>query len=419
VNTNIKGGAARSAYRIHNALLESGVDSSFLTISVKWPRDMLNVYTAVAMPFQQNRPNFFDRQINRCKFILTKTFGIYKKPLIESIKETYLRVKEQLKCEIASLPFAEFEILQNPIVQEADIIHLHWVAGILDYTTFFRENTKPVVWTFHDMNPMLGIFHYDGDSERNKHLSYILDKKVTSLKRRLIRKRKGSLAVVCPSKWMGECVKKSKIYEKVKHSHIPYPLDTKVFSPVTNNKFEELMLIPPENTVFLFVSERIDNRRKGFDLLLETLRLMTDQMVTLLVIGSTEQLEIPWADVRLLGPVSDDNLLNRYYSLADAFIIPSREDNLPNVLLEAMACGTPVISFNVGGMSEIIVDGFNGLKASSIDSNALLKAIDCFIKTKTLYKSEDIRNFALNNFSNKIIAGKYIDLYGSILGEQY
>jgi len=138
-----------------------------------------------------------------------------------------------------------------------------------------------------------------------------------------------------------------------------------------------------------------------------------------LVIGSTEQLEIPWADVRLLGPVSDDNLLNRYYSLADAFIIPSREDNLPNVLLEAMACGTPVISFNVGGMSEIIVDGFNGLKASSIDSNALLKAIDCFIKTKTLYKSEDIRNFALNNFSNKIIAGKYIDLYGSILGEQY
>jgi glycosyltransferase involved in cell wall biosynthesis len=117
----------------------------------------------------------------------------------------------------------------------------------------------------------------------------------------------------------------------------------------------------------------------------------------------------------MLGNINEDTLLRDYYSVADAFVMPSREDNLPNVIVEAMACGTPVLSFNVGGMAEIIRDGFNGLKAYKTEPKALSNIMNKFIETKKEYSSRLIRNYALENFSNSIVAEKYKQVYQSAL----
>jgi glycosyltransferase involved in cell wall biosynthesis len=134
-----------------------------------------------------------------------------------------------------------------------------------------------------------------------------------------------------------------------------------------------------------------------------------------LVVGNAYNLELPNLDIRMLGNINEDTLLRDYYSVADAFVIPSREDNLPNVIVEAMACGTPVLSFNAGGMAEIIRDGFNGLKAYKTEPKALSNIMNKFIETKKEYSSKLIRNYALENFSNSIVAEKYKQVYQSAL----
>ena len=415
ISNSVYGGAGRAAYRIHEALLKNGVDSSFVSIDVESSCQLPNVYKETPRSFDQHAPNFYERQKNRIKFRLKKHLGIRIKTAKETITDLYSEVSEQLQCEIATLPFSPFNILKNPIVQNADIIHLHWVANMIDYPSFFNENKKPVVWTLHDMNPLQGLFHYEEDNYRNKTVSHHVDKKVRSLKRNTIRKRKANLAVVCPSNWLLKNVVKSKALKKTKYYYIPNSLDTDMFSSSIENDLKNSLNIPDENTVFMFVSQNVSNHRKGFDLLIKALENIIHHRETLLVIGNTDQFKIPGLDVRMLGTISDDRLLSKYYSLADAFIIPSREDNLPNIMLESMACGTPVLSFNVGGMAEIIIDGFNGLKASKTEPRALANIINEFIKTKNNFKAEAIRDFALEHFSNNIIAEKYKEVYQSLL----
>jgi glycosyltransferase involved in cell wall biosynthesis len=142
---------------------------------------------------------------------------------------------------------------------------------------------------------------------------------------------------------------------------------------------------------------------------------MNEENITLVVIGKMDQLNIEGLRIITVGRIEDESELARYYSLADAFIIPSREDNLPNVMLESMACGTPVISFNIGGMKETIRNQFNGLKAERTEAPQLAAAIKSFINTRKHFNRDEIRNFALQNYSEETIAAKYKAVYEDIL----
>jgi glycosyltransferase involved in cell wall biosynthesis len=421
ISTSNFGGAGRAAYRIHEALLKNGVQSSFLNIVSKGDISN-NLFMENIMQTKEMKKTFIDRQFDKFQFHLNKHLGIHLKSRSEKEKrkreQLYSELKEMnslLDCEIATLPFSDYDILENRLVKEADIIHLHWIAGMLDYPTFFKKNKKKVVWTLHDMNPFQGLFHYKEDEIRNTPIAMELDDRIKVVKSDAIKYRKSSLVIVTPSDWLLKEVIQKSSFKKLEAVCIKYPIDTSLFSPQKKCNFKMINHIPERNMVLLFVAEVVKFKRKGFDLLLEALKYLNHIPLTILVLGHEHQFEIENLDVRFLDTIKDDKTLSSYYSLADAFIIPSREDNLPNVMLESFACGTPVIGFPVGGIKEHVIDFETGLLAEVISSESLAKTIEKFYIHKEKFDRQSIQNYAKKHFNEELIAGKYIHLYKQVL----
>jgi len=419
ISSSYSGGAGRAAYRIHEALLKNGVDSSFLTIDAGGNKDLKNLIVQTVTPDAFiKEPGFVQRQKNRFKFRIKKHLGIeirnqedQRKKVIEQFQNN----RSRLDCEIATLPFSTINILENQLVEEADIIHLHWVANMFDYQKFFGKNKKPIVWTLHDMNVFQGLFHYKEDKVRNHEIVKDLDKKIYQIKRKALAERRSELVIVTPSEWLLNEVRNSSSFRKVASSYIPNPIDTTTFFREKDIDFKETNDIPSENSIFLFVVESVKIKRKGFDLLQEALRKMKFRAFTLFVLGNSNNLEIEGLDIRMIGTVNDNNTLRKYYSSVDAFIIPSREDNLPNVMLESLAVGTPVIGFPVGGIKEHIIDFKTGLLTENISSDSLAKTIAKFCENKQQFNSEEIQNYAKEKFDEGYVAEEYIKVYSKLL----
>lgn len=413
ISTSVNGGAGSAAYRIHLSLLNNNIDSHFLCLDDNLPKQFIEC-SKFEKKISIKKSTFVSIVCKKIIWKFKNNIKIYNTRK-HKLNEEFRILNPQLKCDFASLPFAEYNILNNPKVQNADIIHLHWVAGFLDYESFFKKNKIPIVWTLHDMNPFQGIFHYKEDEYTNTNISFNLNKVILELKQNWIKKSRAKISIVCPSFWLLNCAKNSKIFKKIESHCIRNTINLNIYFPSEISNIKTLLKIPKENTIFLFISENVTNKRKGIDLLINALKYITNPKITLLIIGHLEiQIKLD-IDIKILGAVKNQNMLSQYYSVADAFILPSREDNLPNVMLESMACGTPVLAFNVGGMSEVIEDGFNGLKVYSTDAAALTNIIENFIKTKEQYIKKEIQHFANKNFSNNIISEKYSDLYKSIL----
>ncbi|RZK12548.1 MAG: glycosyltransferase [Flavobacterium sp.] len=413
ISSSYQGGAGIAAFRIHKALLKNGIDSHFLCLNANnADRSMSKPKDDVKKLKKQSLKEII---IDKIKWRLNHHFKIRLIPEKEKIEKEFQLLRPSLKCEVATLPFSSYNVLEDPAVREADIIQLHWVRGFLDYPSFFFQVTQPVVWTLHDMNPLQGLFHYREDELRNNDTASSLNRKLVSLKSKLIWKKRKQLALVTPSKWLLAAASGSVIFKNVQGYTIPYPLDMDIFQPKHLPDLKAVLNIPPHHTVFLFVAEKTDNHRKGFDLLEQALKNLIDKDITLLVIGNSPGLNIQGLQVIFFGTIEDKKELADYYSIADAFILPSREDNLPNVMLESLACGTPVISFEVGGMAEIIDNGVNGLKAKNISIQSLAGTLAEFITIKDKFDEAKIRDLALKTFSEKLISKKYYEVYQSLM----
>lgn len=406
ISTSTRGGAGIAAYRIHLALLDKGINSFFLSSDNEYEIKHCSQTPIFRYSYKQ-------KVLNKIKWYLKKYFNIILDKR-QYFNERLSRMNLDLNCEIATLPFSEYDVLKHPAVQNADIIHLHWVAGMLDYPSFFKYNTKKVIWTLHDMNPFQGLFHYEEDEIRNEAISSRLNKSVIRIKQRAIKSSKHAVTIVCPSQWLFDRALQSNFFKGSGVNCIANSLDMNSFYPLKKKTLRTAMNIPSGNCIFLFVSQSIKNYRKGFDLLIEALLKIKEQPITILVIGENDSINIPGLDIKMLGTINNQETLREYYSVADTFIITSREDNLPNVMLEAMACGTPVLSFNIGGMSTIIKDGFNGLKATELSADCLAKIMVDFIGMKDQFSSSEIRKFAIDNFSNEVIAREYLQLYNKV-----
>ena len=259
ISTYRSGGAGRAAYRIHEALLKNGVDSSFLTIEDLGENCSKSFSYYNELPATLIKPpDFIERQKNRIRFRIKKHLNIVIKSKKDKERDEKIKRREErgvafnqfsaisnsLNCETASLPFSSYDILQNPIVKQADIIHLHWLATMLDYPSFFKNNRKPVVWTLHDMNPFQGLFHYKEDEARNRELTDGLDEKVLSIKQRSITKRKAKMRIVTPSSWLLKEVENSKVFKNIKSCSIANPIGTSFFSPGDKKELRRLNQIP-------------------------------------------------------------------------------------------------------------------------------------------------------------------------------
>jgi glycosyltransferase involved in cell wall biosynthesis len=311
------------------------------------------------------------------------------------------------------------------------IVNLHWVAGFVDYASFFADapHRMPVVWTVHDMNPFTGGCHYDAGCQayiggcgscpqlgsNTKHdLAYaIFQRKYRALSRVPV----GNLRIVSPSRWLAQEARKSMLFQKFEVSVIPYGIDLKTFQPRNKRAAREALGLESDAKVVLFVADQVTNRRKGLDLLLAALDSLGDrQDIQLLTVGSGECIAPTDFYHCHIGQVNSDRILSTIYSAADVFVIPSRQEGFGQTALEALACGTPVVAFRVGGIPDMVRPGLTGLLAEPENVRELRDCIAKLLADPSLRTemAANCRSVAKEEYSLELQARRYRDLYKSL-----
>jgi len=395
LSTQQTGGAAIAAMRIHQALMQSGMESCFLSGS-----GMADAEQNIEVV-----PKIYERYWQR---------GLYKLgiPITEYRKWQRTRDQRNLPDTVLSGIRTDYRLSRHPLIQKAEVIHLHWVTGMFDWRDFFSNVSQPIVWTMHDMNPFMGIFHYQGDLERGGLDSQAYEKEIKQQKVKIIQGRT-DLTCIAPSHWLSKKARSSEVLQHCNHRVIRYTIDTQVFQPFPRELGRDVFGLPKDKKILLVVAERLDDYRKGMDLFLEGLTkcgLEQEWEVVAVGKGVVEKADLK---VHSVGSISDFRLMALLYSSADLFVIPSREDNFPNTILESLCCGTPVVGLPAGGIPEAIVSPRDGLVATDISSTALSEVL--ISASRMNFDRKAIRDNAVTRFANKTIAKQYQELYQDLV----
>jgi glycosyltransferase involved in cell wall biosynthesis len=310
-----------------------------------------------------------------------------------------------------------FESLPKP-----DVWNLHWVSHFMDWERLlpWLVEQAPVVWTLHDLNPLMGIWHYSpSDGELNPERRQIEQCAVDIKRHALSRIPKGRLTFVGPSKWMVEQCRQSPVTSGFPVVHIPYGLDTEVFTPRDKRTMRSIYGIAEDELVLGFVADQIADPRKGMAQLEAAISLLLMSMrVRVLTVGNGHSPRFKFPHHHL-GGIQSDHLLSFFYSACDLFICPSLQDNLPNTVLESLACGTPVVGYNIGGLPDMIMPHQNGIIASPVGSPAALgAAIEAFFSQveRLADMRQKARLRAASQYALPMQSEHYMNLYSKLVG---
>ncbi|MCK6690665.1 MAG: glycosyltransferase family 4 protein [Thermoanaerobaculia bacterium] len=329
------------------------------------------------------------------------------------------------------------DLSRHRLAREADILHLHWInQGFLSLKNIRQLAAlgKPVVWTLHDMWAFTGGCHYSGDC-LGFRLScgmcpYLRAPGPGDLSHRIWKKKQEQLPenihfVTC-SEWLAGEARSSSLLRDYPVTAIPNPIDADVFkplSPAERMAFRQSKGIGRDALLLLFVAMKVKETRKGFHLLLRALQELKNLHpalpVELLVLGQSDPAELqalPYP-YHALGLVRDTASLVSVYGAADVFVIPSLEDNLPNTVMESMACGTPVAGFETGGIPEMVGHLQEGFIAPQGDSEALAKGIYRLARGETPVDTfrKAAREKVERQYANAAVGEQYIRLYRNLL----
>ncbi len=395
INTFPGGGAAVACIRLHEELLRRNVHSSFICIS----NHPIPVENSIPIPFKH--PTFLQRMSNK--------IGV---PLAAGhIRERLLK-KYHPACEYLGTPYSDYDIESLPAVQEADIINLHWIPRIINYPTFFKKIKQPIVWTIHYVSPFMGCFNYPIDQRNNPQMAEV-DQKFLEIKSSIVQHFSYPIHVVSPSVWLLEEAKRRSLVQHLTYHHIPYGIRKEALNYMEPSNARRELGLSDDECILLFVCERLETRRKRFDLIQQLAQELSGQPIRLIAIGGGNSDEQN-GNISFAGRINSLEKLNLYYAAADYFLIPSEEDNFPNVVLESLFCGTPVISNNAGGMKDIVnetngmlVDGFS---VASIKSHIL--AHPCSARK---YNRPEISAATKKKYDVGIMADGYMDIYQRLL----
>lgn len=405
------GGAARAAFRLHEALRNSNIDSVFLT-----PDSITTEYTV--------------RRQQHSSIALK----VYRK-----IWQKYHQRRIDKLCEkesgFYSLGATSANILPEIRNLNSDIVNLHWTSDVLSIPDV-RNITKPIVWTFHDMWPMCGAEHYTSDKPTaNFRIGYstrrnFLGENSDSINSLIWRRKRKNWAelkftVVSPSKWLATCAAESILFKNADIHTVPNPIDAEGFwSPLEKKAARHFLNLPKsKNLILMGAAGGVEDPRKGGDLLRRAMHDLhkDDSLEAEILIFGQEQPTSSAQDwpykVHWLGQVQDDRLLKLIYSAADIMIVPSRQDNLPNTAVEAQACGLPVVAFKTGGLPDIIAHKKTGWLANPFAADDLAAGIAFIIRDRArrMKMSAAARQHCLSNYSYSRIANRYREIYSTIL----
>lgn len=412
------GGAGTAALRLHSGLISFEAKSTFYAHNIqRWEKNTTPLSTESTPSCHKNKIISDDWH----------RFEIHNQKIIS-------RYPHRPKgFETFTDTWAATQLSKMPGVAEADIIHLHWIAGTVNLpgeVNFLK--TKKIVWTLHDMNAFTGGCHYSAACQKyeqqcgncpqlgsNQHND--LSRQIWT--RKMMTYRQLDITVVTPSQWLANCAQKSSLLSSFPIHVIPNGLPTDIFKPYPQKKIRESLHIPKDAFVILFGADSVANLRKGFIYLVQALKhiklLAPDNQIVIATFGQHSQ-EI---EHQLGFPTYTFNYINTepelalIYSMADTTVIPSLEDNLPNVVLESLACGTPVVGFNTGGIPDMIKHKNNGYLAAVGDYKELATGIHWIMDQ--LKKGSNLRlksrETALRMYSMPLLAKAYQNLYSQIL----
>ena len=386
--------------RIHKAVKKAGVESCILT-------------------FQKSIEN---EDVHLAKKNLK--YKIWNKFMF------YYEKKQLGKYSKENLPFSfgamGIDLSQNEFVKNADIIHLHWINGqFLSYYNIkqLAKLKKPIVWTFHDSWPMTGGCHVRYGCEGFKkncgccpELNSLNPKDITA---KIMRQKReiyptDKIITVAPSKWMHDNINESSLFGKCYNVQIGNPLDLEIFSGKDGNGKDEKIRI-------LFgASGALELEYKGYQYFAKAMEYLYKTQKELAAkieinIFGTEIKEFPGLEnyeCKALGYIKSEEKMAEMYRNADIYVFPSLDDNLPGTVMESLACETPVVAFQTGGVPELVQHKINGYVAKYKDSVDLADGIVWVKENRNEMKlGKKAREHIEMRYNEEIIGKNYVDLY--------
>lgn len=315
------------------------------------------------------------------------------------------------------------------------VLQLHWVAGFVDYRMLFGALAPGarVVWRLSDMNPFTGGCHYARDCRRFESdcgaCPQLRSADSADLSRAIWRRKREAYAkagaarieIVAPTTWIAAEAGRSALLRHCRIRRIPNGLDVHDFSPRDRGFARETLGIAPGAKVVLFVADDTSDRRKGLSSLMESLHaLRSTPELTLVSVGSSHVAAPQELRHLHLGRIQNDRLLSLVYSAADVYAIPAVQDNMPATVLESLACGTPVVGFEAGGISDMVRPGITGLLAPPGDSEALAGTLRRLLTDDGVRgeMARECRRVAEREYSVETMARAYHALYEELLDER-
>lgn len=325
-----------------------------------------------------------------------------------------------------------------PFIKEADVIHLHWInKGFLSFGFIEKliQLGKPIVWTMHDMWPFTGGCHYSGSCTHFKNSCgdcwYLKNGNSKDLSTELFSIKKAfydqnpNIIFTCPSQWLLNLGKQSTLLKNQQICHIPNTINLQEYKPLNQEVCRKKLKLPIHKKLIFFIAMNIRDKRKG----MEEFRYSIDLYLKnhpkiaadteLVIMGKNKgnsNIDFP-LKTYYLSQTTNPELIKEAYNACDLVAVPSLQDNFPNTVLEAMACGIPVIAFQTGGIPEMIKHKQTGYIAKKANCEDFAKGIDWILKDneKHDYLKKASRKRAHRLFDYRVICRQFYQLYKEVI----
>jgi len=326
-----------------------------------------------------------------------------------------------------------FHLSSQPEFLVCDVVHFHNLHG--NYFNPFAlpalTESKPSVWTLHDMNSMTGHCAYAFDCNKwqtgcgncphpESYPPITKDRTAEMWHDKKLIYKESDFELIVPSQWLKNIVEKSML--KDKRVHLIYNgIDERIYRPLDKHAVRKMFKIPPNAVIISFVAHGgLIDKRKGGDFILEAYKYFTAKYpnVFFICVGGTSN-KAPTERLLQIPFVLDEEKLVQLYCASDIFLFPTLADNCPLVVLEVMGCGVPIISFNTGGVPELIEHRKTGLIAGFKNSEEFIRMTEYMVADRA--KREEFgaasRERLLKMFTLEQMIDKHIALYERLAEE--
>ncbi len=403
------GGAGIAAYRLHQGLRQAGLEAEMLVM----------------------KKVSADPSVHRLSFHLGRRGRLFRRLAATRHRRQLARHRRQSGSGYWSLNGFDYPMARVINGFRADVVHLHWLGDNYLPIEQFAKIRSPVVWTLHDMWAFTGGCHSADDCQNYQadcgHCPQLLHPAADDISARISRRKQRvwadiPITIVCPSQWLADCARQSRILKDKRIEVIANGIDANQFKPLDKNSARQAFNLPLDKKLILFGAlGGASDPRKGFIYLRDALRYLpegardrpskSDMEVVVFGAAQAESLDI-CLPAHQIGYLSDSASMCLLYSACDVFALPALQENLPNTLMESLACGTPCVAFDNGGVGDLVQHKRNGYLARLKDSADLAQGIQWALAQSLPPRA--ISQQALKRFDLGRITAQHIQLYQSL-----